>query len=522
MAKKVETYSSEELEFEDAPIHSESLQFVEEKPGLAESFKAGILGKDSQVGFNTGNIAEEVGRNILPTVGGIAGSFASPIAGTAAGAAAGKSVQNLIQNVASITDPSIVQKGPVELVADVGTEAAINAAGAKVAPMVAKASASAIKATGKGAAQFLGRVFTGITPESMARMIDYPSEVWSKITPSSYALPNLAKEFKEIIRENTEAAEKSYADIINNVVKNSNKYGENFRLNISEALDPVLNDIRKQFGYGLPNRISNNVEAQEFANVFNGINQMRSATVEEAYYLQRDLTHMIKANEGKPIASALGKIKNALMGDGGIFEQAVPEIKQANIIYRNAHVLDDELSKVLNADDAAATIKRALKNKGELHDAIMESANNVAGARKQLEAMRDTMAGQEFAPLVRNIPDTGWKAGIVGGGIYAAAKAPLALMAAPLLSPRFVGASAFAASKTGKVISDFLERNGRQVTPIAIAMAKEALGSKLNLVNSYASEINANAKNGNIDKAEKLRDKMDNMINNTIQKKKAK
>ena len=135
----------------------------------------------------------------------------------------------------------------------------------------------------------------------------------------------------------------------------------------------------------------------------------RPMTPTQAYLLQKDLSYAIRANAGKPIAAALGKLKTAAVDafDATIGNTPLSGINKG---YRAAMELAEELSKVSNADNAVTVINSAFKNRGETRDALAAIAKVSPGVQKSLDDMFAATAGKNVAHWTAQLPPTGAKA----------------------------------------------------------------------------------------------------------------
>lgn len=183
-----------------------------------------------------------------------------------------------------------------------------------------------------------------------------------------------------------------------------------YQIDVQKPLMNTIKTVREEFGYGLPGRIGDKSEMSLFQEFQNRIAEMGKASVDEVYYLQKDLTHQIKLNMGKPIAAALRQLKNKVMS---VLDESVPEIRPANIGYKTGMELSDELSGMGSADILADQIHKAFKYGGNKKDALMKFIGSDPESEKIVKTIVSNMderlnlleKGKDVAQLSTKIGD---------------------------------------------------------------------------------------------------------------------
>jgi len=470
----------------------EDVSFDEGKtPSLWKRFKAGFMEKPipQPEGFERGDVAEFAGAAGLETLGGTLGVPLGP-GGVAAGAAAGKATHEAVRRGIGAFRPGTTDMGGglEQVTGRVAGEAALQGLGAKYLPPITKAVGTGIAATG----EFIGKKVlaplaastAGLSNEAMEAMIQSPSTVIKHIGIKPEQIAGYAKAFQETVAENVRRAGNAYKEIIENQVRKNPAYLESFKSDFPRVMSDTLKKAREDFGYGIPGRFTNEQEANTFNTLADHIGQkMRNPTAEELYFLQKDLNHLIKQNVGKPLGAAVKQVRTKLMG---YLDDKIPEIKEANAIYRTAMELEEDLSKVTNADNAVTIIKSAFKNKTRTGDALLESADKIAGAREAIEGVLKGSAGKEFSPWIRSLPQTGFATGAVGGLGYLGATQPALLpLAIPALSPRAVGYGIAGAVKGSAALGRGVAAAGRIATPTFKYTSPLLISSSEELMRKY-------------------------------------
>lgn len=468
-------------------------------PSLWQRFKAGFMEKDiaQPQGFEKGDVAEFAGRHGLETLGGTIMSPFGP-AGIGAGAAAGKATHEAIRRGIGAFNPD-----STDMSGDLGTvtgkvagEGLTQAAGAKVLPYATKIVGGTLTGIGKHVVAPILRTTAGVSKVAMDTLIESPSKVLRYIGKSPEEIAAYGKAFQDAIIQNVKRAGELYDSIIKNQVRTAPKYTQDFKSELFEVMNDTIGETRQEFGYGLVNRVADPREAKLFNAVADNIAQrMRRPDAEGLYFLQRDLTNIIQKNEGNPIAAAMGQVKTKLMDYLG---RKIPEIGEANSIYRSAKTLEEELRGVINAENPTAMIKNALSKFTTKGDAIsgslstlergiskkvatpevmdiMSKADSIAGARKALEGVVYGSAAKEFAPVLKDLPRTGFAV-----GASQLLSKPFGMLAVPAFSPRAVGYGVAGAVQGSRAIgravnAEASQAVGRYLRPSVISSTEELM-----------------------------------------------
>lgn len=286
-----------------------------------------------------------------------------------------------------------------------------------------------------------------------------------------------AKDFGTLIDRQAEKAGELYREILVKTI------GDTKRYDLSRELRGAIEAVRKDFGYdilppkpmtghGIPvdpalaprkilgptgdvvstvkpdlpdvgskiERVSHPDEVASFNEFAALAGRSKDVSAEQVYYFQRDLSNAIKRNAGKPIAAALAQLKKSVM-------PLLPTMGGANVIYRGAMELSEELSRVVNADDKARAINSAFRNKGETRDAILSLISKDKAAKASVDGVLAATAGSQASRYFRDLPHTGLAAGYgaaAGAGAHLVGANPLvgvpvAALGVAASSPRAYG-----------------------------------------------------------------------------------
>ncbi len=408
---------------------------VESDPSAMERFKAGFMERDIKQpsGLDRGDVAEFAGRYGLETLGSTLMTPLGP-GGIAAGAAAGKATHEAIRRGIGAFSPESTEMSPAWTVpAKVAGEAALQYTGAKYMPILVKGAIKGLSKAGefvgKKVLAPIVRGTTGVSKRAYDALISDSKTILENVgfTPDDIAtmgqsLQNVISSGKEAIESlgrktlasRTEQLKKAAQDITENanfirtkaveagqalqsrigaikdmagkeykssidkiLGRGSLKYGLDagatypYTIDMHKPLMGTIQSIRTKFGYDLPGRVADEAETAIFNKFQNVINNMDSASVDEVYWLQRDLRHAMDLNKGKPISAALGEMRSKVLS---VFEDSVPEIAPANKAYRAAMEMSDELAGMGNADVVANQIYQSFKYGGNKRDALLKFA----------------------------------------------------------------------------------------------------------------------------------------------------
>jgi hypothetical protein len=403
---------------------------------------------------------------------------------------------------------------------------------------------------------------------------------------------NLGQELQGQIGKVVDRAGEEYRKTLNNILSSSGRYGSDpgaaypYTIDLKTPMLSSVNSVRSKFGYGLPGRITDEAEVKLFQKFQNRIAELGNASVEDAYYLQRDLQSAIRNNQGKPISAALGELKSKAMS---VLDESVPEIRGMNQGWKAAMELEEGLGKIASADNIAKTIQKSFQTGGNLRDTLIVLGNTDEAAGKTIKGILDSLDvyddaitrgkdiskmtdkvleahrifniedaskaldklatkdetvkkilasvkdkeavysrlsnvlegdnaskallkiladggkkkdalielskempevadkildlqsaiyGKEFTPWMREVPQTGMGAGIIGGLGYAAAKVPGMIPLAPLFSPRLMGMAASASQKAIEKVTPEVIESGAG----AVGKAAGKMGAGLGVI----------------------------------------
>lgn len=375
----------------------------------------------------------QLARGVGETTSAMA--FAAPQivkGGVQAGAAALKAAapgSKVAAGTAAAVDfaANVIPTGPGELAAQ--------AVGERYAGPVLKAVGKAVNPVAKKALSFMAQKFGGLAEETTklleARAPDVVKYARQGVDAATEAAAAAAKTVKERIEQYVDKAGQEYGQAIDNLVTTNPQYN-NLRVDLPRLAGKTIEKVRQDFGFAdqsarLPNlqlvgpggqavqaaqgavqrvgKAAGDVDLfNEFAAQF-----QRPMTPTQAYLLQKDLSYAIRANAGKPISAALGKLKTAAVSAFDATLQGSP-LETVNKGYRAAMTIADDLSKVSNADNAVTVINSAFKNRGETRDALATIAKVSPGVQQALDDMFAATAGKQVAHWTAQLPPTGAKA----------------------------------------------------------------------------------------------------------------
>lgn len=322
---------------------------------------------------------------------------------------------------------NVIPTGPGELAAQV--------AGERYAAPALKAVGKALNPVAKKAVGFMAEKFGGLADDTTALLSKNAPAVMKYarqgVDAATEAAAAAAKSVKNNIDKYVDEAGQKYAEAIDNLVTSNPKYN-NLRVDLPRLTGKTIEKVRQDFGFAdssarLPNlnlvdaggkavqaaqggvqRVGKAAADVDLFNEFAGQFQ-RVMTPTQAYLLQKDLSYAIRANAGKPISAALGKLKTAAVQAFDATLEGSP-LETVNKGYRAAMTLADDLAKVSNADNAVTVINTAFKNRGETRDALNAIAKASPGVQAAIDDMFAATAGKQVAHWTAQLPPTGAKA----------------------------------------------------------------------------------------------------------------
>lgn len=429
-------------------------------------------------------IAGEVGRILPATVGGIAGAGGGTVLGAGVGAipgagiggAAGESARQALVNARALVSGGEMAS-PGEALGNVAASGLAQGAGVvggKVAGAALSKSKEFIKWATKGAMKGIG----GISDAATERILERPIEVFKAINLDPETAPRWALVFKKSIEAHIEKAGQAYHDLIEGIVRSSKKYGPGFKMNLQDGIGDDLAKIGNESGFSKAGRLVEAEDSKKFMMVLRRANELKDASPEDVYFFQRDLNALSRDAKGTSLGVALGKVARATRK---YLAKSIPEIREANKIYAEAMSVSDEAANLLSADNLTSKAASAFKNRTATRDKLLEIATKVPRAKRALEGMLDAKAGLEFAPKIRNIPQTGFLPTAAIGSAMAVSAHPLvSIPMSPLLaflSPRLTGHGIVAASKVSGALAPMFPYVEKGLSP-AFQAALQAASSR--------------------------------------------
>ena len=438
-------------------------------PSMWERLSSGFMGKEiaQPKGFDIGDVYEGIGSVGLETLGGTLGTPFGP-AGIGLGAATGSALHSGIKN---ILNPETATT-PLQTATRAGAEGLLQGTGAKYTPVAIELAGRGLRATGKflgkriaapilrGTTAVSKNAFNALIKDSktilenvgmtaddiatkgqdlqsmissgkagietsskkiLAKRQEDLSNATQKISEHADYLKSKAVEYGQELQSKIglirEKAGAEYRSAINKILGDKSlKYGLDpgaaypYRVDMHEPLMDTIKTTREKVGYNLPGRVSDDTETAIFNKFQNVINNMDNASVDEVYWLQRDLRHAMDLNKGKPISSALGSLRSKVLT---VLEEKVPEIAPANKGYRAAMEMSDELSAMETADVLSNQVYQAFKYGGNKRDALLEFGGVDKEANSAIEKIIKTMddyhslqaKGKEIGNIASKIGD---------------------------------------------------------------------------------------------------------------------
>jgi len=457
-----------EIGMRTAPVAGAPLSpRIEGAPGPSEDFVRGLTTNEpvSSLAGGLGRAALPIAATAtLPLGAGAAGLGAvaryGPAIGRAAlGGAAGGAVR---QTGVSLQSAFSGQGGPTtgEVLGNVGLSAAEQGLGQAGAFAIPPAAA----AVGRGLVNNpVARALGGYTKEAASRLMARAEDVVSKLGNSD-AIPEsirgAATSFKAALQENLELAGEKYRHLVNGALERSRASNQIVDLSdlnraareVDEAVNITSKEGNEVFA-GFANRIN------EMANRGRDTISGGGALGDEVYRLQRDLNFAIRENRTNSVLSMkLGRLKDSV---NDVLQKNLPEIREANKIYRAANEISDDLDRITGADDTSRAILNKMRATGsDTRQAILDAAKELPAAQRALDELLDLDAARQFSKGMPDIPRTGFGATMLFGlnqafNPAAVATGALALPgASPLATAYVVRGAQRAASATPNILRE--------------------------------------------------------------------
>lgn len=207
------------------------------------------------------------------------------------------------------------------------------------------------------------------------------------------------QQLQAIIPTIKERAGAEYHKIIKQALSKQGKYKLDpgaaypFTLDFNKGMANAIKQVRDDFGYGIPSRNPDPIGQKAFEDFANRIVGLGKASIDDAYYLQKDLGNAIRRNRGTEAAAALRTLRDSAFKvmDG------VPEFKQANTTYRAGMELLEDLDGMTSADDLSKTVIQAFKTGGNKQDALLRFGAADPNANKIIKGLVD--ASDNYAKI---------------------------------------------------------------------------------------------------------------------------
>ena len=433
--------------------------------GLSVAAATAVQGEGAEIGAGIGTaVAGPAG--IIP--GAIVGAGAAAALGGGAGQLATENIKNIKRVISgeAPTPPSEVARKSAGSALVQGLGGAAGQTLVLSAPTIASFAGKIVKGAGSLMAQKLG----GIAPESV-EMLEKNAPAVIKYArmgaeAAQEAASNAAKKFQGAWDSFHEVVSNEYAQLIESSVKN--KFGPKHTIDLASPIEKVNVEVMDTVGYGDPERIVDKSGENIYKRFSEQAKKLKKATPRQVYNFQKDLNAEIRdarARSDYRLPLALNKIKKATVDT---LEKTIPEVLEANTIYKSAEELGEELRKVINADDAFKVINSHLRSKSHTGDAIMKLVSQNPKAKETLEEMATAMAGKSFSQWSRFLPNNQLpKNPLWGLAYYGAAEAiqhlsgstPEVLGAGIATSPRLYGEAGNLALKAGSLAAEKIAEN---------------------------------------------------------------
>lgn len=447
-------------------------------------------------------------RGLPSLVGGVVGSVIP--GGTAPGAMGGEGVR---QSAVGLYAKARGKEGPTlkEAGSRMAVEGALSLGGAtlgKALPLVPKAAGKVYDYGAKN----LG----GMSEQTIQTIKGGASDVAKRVGITREAIGGLGEKARTAISAAVKKGDDFYKSVAENITKSGGPES-NIRIDVKGAMSDGLDAIRKEFGYDAPipgtpdaqkalgmvdqfgkkisktipgkaptpgvERVSSPDEAREFFKFEKIISNLKEATPEQVYYLQKDINGAIARFKGTPLAAALRRMRDGVHEVIETNAADLPDLLKANRSYKASRELEEEASSLVNSEDAIKYIKNAFnpnKYESQKRGALEEMSELVPELGGIIKEVRLGTAAEEAGGLLRPLPQTGFGSAMLAGGGAAAAKLPAALALAPAFSPRaYLGGYQMMQSGAGKAIQRGVSAAYDSVPKWGFGAGAQAVGSPL-------------------------------------------
>lgn len=487
----------------DAPLSAKlqtfASQLIPPEFQAARPFAQGFLGQ--QPGQDASYIekgANYIGQNALPIAASVLAQPATLAASAATGpaaplteaaltgaaAGAGRLVQTGIQNLVNTAGGPSPYTPLIPAAKQAGIEAGLNAAGVL--------GGKAIAAGGKALFNYLAtsKIAGGIAEPAWDYFKGNVQKVMDSIGLTPTDADTMANNLRISVSNSTQQLEDAYRAGAQQLSKDPAN-----AINLSTLSNQAKTQIGEDFGYYDPLRNADLPEAKFFdQKIVQKLDKLGDATPYQVYEFQKDLNGYIRDQRGSTLGAALSKVRDATKALINQTDSLKP-IQEINNSWASAKIIDQEASKMTNANDLIGYVQRVFNNpRDTLQKQALESvASKVPEVAQGLGDVRSYLAAQQLTPMVRGFPATGYGAaaayGLYKAGSALASANPLAAAAAvPALmatSPRLYGLAYQAATKLPTLAPGASNVLSGQIANYTIPwMTPQSINKQINTLNN--------------------------------------
>lgn len=397
-----------------------------------QPYKALLTNEPVEGYFN--NAVRSIPAQIGGAAGALAGGGVGSVPGAALGYAGGEGIRQSAVGLNNMLRGGDVNGG--EAARSMAAQGLIGGVSQKIANVIPEIPG----AIGRGY-DYMAKNFGGMRQGTIDTIKEDAGAVAGQLGSTRQDVGATGENMRSAIGDAVESGKEFYKQVAEKYSKPSAAGDIPVRLNIKGNLATKIKEIGQEAGYvsGDLKRISDKTAAEKFSQFLDLANEYDSASPRQLYFLQKDIAGAIRENEGKPLAAALGKVKSAI--NNFIQENAdkLPaDLLEANKAYAAASNIESDASKLTNANDAITYIKNAFdtnKYESQAKEGLISLSQRVPALGELIKTARSGVAAEEAGKLVRDFPDTGFKAGAIAAGA-AAIKFPALIPLAPAFSPR--------------------------------------------------------------------------------------
>lgn len=432
-----------------------------------------LLTNEPTQGFVEGairGIPSQVGGAIGATAGGGVGS----VPGAALGYAGGEGLRQAAVGLTNIVSGR--ESNRSQVVPNMVTQGVIGGVSQGIANIIPEIPG----AIGRGY-DYLAKNLGGMRQGTIDTIKEDAGAVARQLGSTRQDVGATGGNIRSAIDDAVDKGKEFYKNIAEKYSKPSALGDEPIKLNIKGSLANKIKEIGQEAGFvsGDLKRISDKGAADKFSQFLDLANEYDSASPRQLYFLQKDVAAAIKENEGKPLAAALGKVKSAINSFIQENSDKLPaDLLEANRAYAAASQIEQDASKLTNANDAINYIKNAFdtnKYESQAKEGLLSLANRVPELGNLIKQARSGVAAEEAGGLIRNFPDTGLKFGAIAGAI----KYPALIPFAPLISPRaYLAGYQAAQSAPAQAVSEAVRSTYRVLPQGAARIGLSTIGQE--------------------------------------------